>query len=764
MASASHTHRNAEIGWSREHGRIWGWNNMFEGGMSMIHIRKAIAATLAVLATVMLASTAHAQWTVTILNPVGLDTNALAVSGGQQAGAYQLVTSYGACLWSGTAASWVDLHPAGMYASVAYAVSGGQQAGYVDSGFEPHACLWSGTAASWVDFNPVGSVESVAFAISGGQQAGYAVVGGVDRASLWSGTASSWVDLHPAGTTLSVAYAISGGQQAGVAYVDSLSHASLWSGTAASWVDLNPAGSIQSFAYAASGGQQAGNAYVGGVSRASLWSGTAASWLDLSAYLPFGFEYSVAKGLSSDGNHSYVVGYGSWSGRSRALLWTRPLSPPSGVQASDLGTCIGVNVSWNRVDFAESYNIYRNTINDSGSAFPVGSQVAAGSNFFDTTAAAGVVYYYWLTAVHPGGETDYSTPDTGWWANQPPPPANVSATDGTTCDVTITWTREPTATLYVVRRNTVNEPLTSIAIAVIPDGSVTQHVDTTATEGVTYYYWVRSSNGCAMGPSYGTPDSGSRAPGSRPPPSIFNASDGTGCNIVVCSWSTVLNVTGYEVLRAPVNDPIQALPIGTSTTNSFIDTSQDVRSGGTFYYWVRSLNTCGAGPLSAANPGFASLPPLITSQPTRAVANAGGSASFSVAAIRASSYQWRRNSVPLSDGGSISGSATPTLTISPVGPEHAGGYTVLVTGTCGSQQSSPPAILTVLCVADMDDGSGTGTPDGGVGIEDLLYYLAVYDAGDARADVDDGTGTGTPDGGVGIEDLLYFLQRYDAGC
>ena len=42
--------------------------------------------------------------------------------------------------------------------------------------------------------------------------------------------------------------------------------------------------------------------------------------------------------------------------------------------------------------------------------------------------------------------------------------------------------------------------------------------------------------------------------------------------------------------------------------------------------------------------------------------------------------------------------------------------------------------------------------------------IAVYDAGTARADVDDGSGTGVPDGGVGIEDLLYYLGRYDAGC
>jgi hypothetical protein len=68
------------------------------------------------------------------------------------------------------------------------------------------------------------------------------------------------------------------------------------------------------------------------------------------------------------------------------------------------------------------------------------------------------------------------------------------------------------------------------------------------------------------------------------------------------------------------------------------------------------------------------------------------------------------------------------------------------------------------CIADVDDASGLGSCDGGVGIEDLLYYLSVYDAGAIRADVDDGTATGTRDGGVGIEDLLYYLVRYDAGC
>ncbi len=68
------------------------------------------------------------------------------------------------------------------------------------------------------------------------------------------------------------------------------------------------------------------------------------------------------------------------------------------------------------------------------------------------------------------------------------------------------------------------------------------------------------------------------------------------------------------------------------------------------------------------------------------------------------------------------------------------------------------------CVADFDDGSGTGTPDGGVTIDDLLYYLGLFEAGTICADVDDGSGTGTPDLGVTIDDLLYYLLRFEAGC
>jgi hypothetical protein len=77
--------------------------------------------------------------------------------------------------------------------------------------------------------------------------------------------------------------------------------------------------------------------------------------------------------------------------------------------------------------------------------------------------------------------------------------------------------------------------------------------------------------------------------------------------------------------------------------------------------------------------------------------------------------------------------------------------------------------LSAPCEADLDsDGSlaNGGTPDGAVDINDMLFFLAAFEAGHIGADLDnDGNpSAGTPDGGVTVEDLLFFLARFEDGC
>lgn len=70
-----------------------------------------------------------------------------------------------------------------------------------------------------------------------------------------------------------------------------------------------------------------------------------------------------------------------------------------------------------------------------------------------------------------------------------------------------------------------------------------------------------------------------------------------------------------------------------------------------------------------------------------------------------------------------------------------------------------------FCPADLDNSEGAGIPDGGVDINDLLFFLTQFEAGTTAADLDnDGQDPAQPDGGVDINDLLFFLTHFEAGC
>lgn len=106
-----------------------------------------------------------------------------------------------ASLWSGTAASWVDLNPAGVSLSDAHAVHAGEQVGYVQGsalGSLPRsAALWRGSAGSFTNLNPPGASVSEAFGVFAGEQVGQVQFPGQTVwACLWQGDAASWHNLH----------------------------------------------------------------------------------------------------------------------------------------------------------------------------------------------------------------------------------------------------------------------------------------------------------------------------------------------------------------------------------------------------------------------------------------------------------------------------------------------------------------------------------------------------------------------------------------
>ena len=156
------------------------------------------------------------------------------------------------------------------------------------------------------------------------------------------------------------------------------------------------------------------------------------------------------------------------------------------------------------------------------------------------------------------------------------------------------------------------------------------------------------------------------------------------------------------------------------------------------------VTTSAAGILAVTGGGggtgpCAGLQPSITQQPASRIRLSGSAAVFTVAATSpagggALTYQWRRNGVNLSNGGSISGATNATLIINAAAlSDNGSAFDCIVSNTCGSTRTNPAglAVSTIFCLADVaSDGLDTiYNPNGSVGPEDLDAFIAAFIAG-----------------------------------
>jgi hypothetical protein len=223
----------------------------------------------------------------------------------------------------------------------------------------------------------------------------------------------------------------------------------------------------------------------------------------------------------------------------------------------------------------------------------------------------------------------------------------------------------------------------------------------------------------------------------------------------------------------------QAMASGDSLVSFVIQ--PDVNAYGTLILRSREHGTPAERPrLSVQFTSSNASVPAIAMQPSDRTTCVGGAVTFAATSAPTAGglvrYQWQisDSSAPggwreLLDGvdpalGTISGAAGSTLALSGVRAGASRAVRCTISNACAPLGVTTRAAALRICIADVDDGTASGRCDGGVGIEDLLYYLELYSAGVIAADVDDGSGLTRPDGGVGVEDLLHYLARFEDGC
>jgi len=115
-------------------------------------------------------------------------------------------------------------------------------------------------------------------------------------------------------------------------------------------------------------------------------------------------------------------------------------------------------------------------------------------------------------------------------------------------------------------------------------------------------------------------------------------------------------------------------------------------------YNVVITGVCSPFAISRSISLVVNTPAVIVTQPVNQIACEGTSVSFSVAATGSNlTYQWRKGSVNLVNGGNISGVTTSVLIINPMlASDVASNYNVVITGACSSLITSTDASL-MLC-------------------------------------------------------------------
>ncbi len=437
------------------------------------------------------------------------------------------------------------------------------------------------------------------------------------------------------------------------------------------------------------------------------------------------------------------------SGYSASNAGSEQYSPaaPTGVAASDGTACNGVVVTWNSVLNADTYNLYRNTVNNSGTSSLVTSGIA-GTSTTDTTAVANTTYFYWVRSNNVCGLSGYSASNSGFRASTLGAPTGVTASDGPFCTpgITVSWNAVAGANSYGVRRSTSNNILTSSLVATIGAPVVT-YTDNTAAVGTTYYYWVFANNLCGGG-AFSASDSGNRG-GTPLAPVGVNATDGTRCNSVSISWAASTGATSYQIFRNTVNNSGTSVQIGNSAASPFVDNT--VVGSTTYFYWVRAFSPCGTSGFSSSNSGFGGTSVGFDQHPADVTVFEGQDASFSVVIGGATAYQWLRNGLTISNGPKYDGTNTPNLTIFACEQSDEANYSCFVRTPCGNVTSNN-GLLTVdelPCPADFNQ-------DGGIDGSDVQAFYDAWESGFAEADVNF-------DGGVDGNDVDYFFERWEAG-
>lgn len=170
--------------------------------------------------------------------------------------------------------------------------------------------------------------------------------------------------------------------------------------------------------------------------------------------------------------------------------WVEELGAPApeNLSATDGTSSAGVDLAWDAVPDAVSYEVWRSSSSEVGEALLIGTP--AGNSFNDSSGVALQVYHYWVKTVTATATGGFSNPDAGFRAM--PAVTGVMASSGEIgTGVSLSWTALSDAISYDIFRAASDD--FGVATLLV-NVAGTAYEDSAADSGVSYFYWIAGRN------------------------------------------------------------------------------------------------------------------------------------------------------------------------------------------------------------------------------------------------------------------------------
>ncbi len=298
---------------------------------------------------------------------------------------------------------------------------------------------------------------------------------------------------------------------------------------------------------------------------------------------------------------------------------TSKIAPPvpTGLQATEGVYKDKVDITWNAVEEADSYIIYK-SIDNKDQYRAIASGVVELS-YSDNTVTPNRHYFYRVAAANGDAWSQPSAEGLGYAHVGPPIAPLVEATTDVIGKINITWRQTPQTDTYKVLRSTkIAGPYAQLA-----DGlDVLSYEDSSPDRDIKYYYKVVGISDVEGEGKESEAVYGISLQEVPQIPENITATDGSYENMVEITWNSSPLAVSYRVYRAPDNGGSAGeyiLIAGNITTEYFEDTT--CNPGETYYYKVSALSSGGESEL-----GTEAIGKRITGAPVQLSAPANVSA------------------------------------------------------------------------------------------------------------------------------------------